>query len=235
MIRFFKKPLVIIIAVLIGTSGVGYIFFRADDASTYDFVVVELGNLIQEVNVTGRVKPAESVNLGFERSGKVAWVKGDVGDRVFSGQALVQLANSAIEAQLLQAKAKVKAQDAKLKELLQGSRIEEIKVQEVKVENAKIALEETKRNLTDKLHEAYTKSDDAIRNKTDQFFSNPRSSSPQINFVVANAQLEIDIEFERLLIESILTSWKLSLDDLTLTRDLATYLTRAKKNLNQIK
>ena len=44
--------------------------------------------------------------------------------------------------------------------------------------------------LTDKLQDAYTKSDDAIRNKVDQFFTTPRGVSPQIIFFPNNCSLK---------------------------------------------
>ncbi len=42
--------------------------------------------------------------------------------------------------------------------------------------------------------DAYIKTDDAIRNKADQMFSNPRTTSASINIPVNDAQAKIDIE-----------------------------------------
>lgn len=219
MNKFLKKPVVIISAVIVIILVIGGYFYFKPKKSSYEFVVAKMGELMQEVSVTGNVKPAEKVDLAFEKSGKVVWIGVEVGDRVSAGQTLIQIANADLIAQLKQAEANVKAQKAKLEELKKGTRSEEIQVYETKVENAKTALEDAKKNLDDKLEDAYTKADDAIRNKIDQFFSNPRTSQPQINFTVADSQLKTDIEWGRFLVEGMLVSWNPA---------------EANKNLNQI-
>ncbi|MEK7211656.1 MAG: efflux RND transporter periplasmic adaptor subunit, partial [Patescibacteria group bacterium] len=107
----------------------------------YDFVGVKRGDITQEASVTGRVKPAESVDLAFERSGKVAKVAAKIGDRVRVGAMLVSLVNGDIAAQLLQAK-------AKLEELQKGARPEEIQSAETAVANAKRTVENAEANLS---------------------------------------------------------------------------------------
>lgn len=250
MINFLKKPIVIIsFIILIGGVIGGYAYFGGDSAPAYDFIVAEKRDIIQEVSVTGRVKPAENVDLAFEKAGKVSRVYADAGNKIGVGQTLVVLENSETAAQLAQAEAGIESakaklvqyeaaltsEQAKLAELKRGARPEEIQVQEVKVANAKTALEDAKKNLVDKLQDAYTKADDAVRNKVDQFFSNPRSDSPQISFFVIDSQLETDVEWGRLLMEYTLKKWKVSIDQLTITSDLANYLGEARKNLGEVK
>jgi len=192
--------------ILVGIATVYFIFGRGDKLS-YDFVIAERGDIVQEVSATGRVKPAEDVDLAFEKTGRVSGVYVDVGDRVYKEQLLVKLSNSDVSAQLDGAKASLKAEQAKFDELKKGTRPEEIEVQKVKVENTKIALEDTKKNLEDKLNDAYTKADDAIRNKIDQFFSNPRGDNPQLNFQAMDSESERGVEDGRLKIESVLIKW----------------------------
>jgi len=232
--RKTKRSIIVLALLLVG--GVGWFsFFSGGDDVTYDFIIVEYGDLIQEVSVTGRVKPTESVQLGFEKTGRVSRTYVAIGDRVFVGQTLVVQENNDIQAKLAQAEAQVKTQEAKLAELIRGTRTEEIEVQVVKVQNAKTSLEETKQNLVDNLHDSYTKSDDAVRNKIDQFFSDPRSADPKIDFATGDAQLEAEVEFKRTLVESLLTSWRASLDVLTQEHDLDLYTTDAQTNLDQVK
>jgi len=193
-----KKYLIIAFLVL-AAAAAGYFYWRGPQASLYDFVLAQKGEIVQEVSVTGRVKPVEEVNLSFEKTGKVAGVYAAVGDKVFSGQLLAKLANDEIIAQIAAAEANIKAQEAKLAELQKGVRPEEIQVYEVKVSNAAVALGDAKQDLLNKLRDSYTKSDDAVRNKIDQFFTNPRSSDPKLNFVLTDPQLETDIEWQRFL------------------------------------
>ena len=233
MLKFFKRPLVIVLTILILAGIVIYFYFFRKPAPLPEVVAVKWGTVIQEVSVTGRVKPAEDVNLAFEKGGKVAWVGAKIDDKVSAGQILVQLENSELLAQLAENKANVKTQKAELDELKQGTRLEEIKVYEVKVENAKTALDDAKTALIDKLKDAYTKSDDAIRNEVDQLFSNPRSASPTIKILEFNKKMEI--EWERMVIESMLLKWQTSLDDLNKESDLDSHIKDSKANLEQVR
>ena len=236
MKKWIKKPSrIILLVVVIAIIVAGYFYFSGSKKPTYEFSVAKRADIIQEVSVTGRVKAAEDVNLAFEKAGKVANVYVKVSDKITAGQLLVNLDNADIAAQLTQAEAELKTQKAKLNELKAGTREEEIKVQEVKVANAKTDLGEAKKNLIDKLQDAYTKSDDAVRNKTDQLFESPVMPLPQVNFSITDSQLETDIEWQRLVIDNVLNLWKQSLNQLTVSSDLSSYVNDAKNNLNQIK
>lgn len=221
----------ILILILISS----FVIFGGDKDLPYEFIVVEKKDIIQEVRVTGRVKPSESVDLAFENTGRVAWINVDVGDTVFIGQALLGLSSGGVLAQLAQAKAHVKVQKAQYDELVRGTRDEEIVVQEIKVTNAETSYEDTLKNLVDKINDAYTKSDDAIRNKVDQFFSNPKGSNPQLDFTISDNQLESNIESTRVLIEITLISWKAEQDILTIHSNLQENIDTSEEHLNSIK
>jgi len=217
--NFIKKPITIVLMIIVFGGVATYFLFIKKSALSPEIFVAKRGDVVQEVSVTGKTKPAESVDLAFEKSGKVVFVAVKVGDRVFAGQTLVSQFNNDISSQLDQAKASVKEQEAKLEELKKGTRPEEIQIQQVKVDNAKA-------DLLDKIQDAYTKSDDAIRNKVDQLFSNPRTPNPQLtSYLNTDFALKTDIEWRRFLIEGKLNSWKSSLDDVNL----------AKSNLDEIK
>jgi len=218
MKKIYKKPIFIIgVVILIIIS---YFYFSRSKNPSYKTVIAEKGTVIQEVSVTGKVKPAENVDLAFEKSGKVGWVNVQVGDKVTAGKTLVTLVNADLSAQLDQAKASVDEQRAKLDELKKGTRPEEIQIQQVKIDNAKA-------DLIDKIQDAYTKSDDAVRNKVDQVFSNPRTANPQFNYYLnTESILKTDIEWRRFLVENMLNSWKLSVDINAAT---------AKTNLDEVK
>lgn len=235
MFNFIKKPRnIVFIAILLALIVGGYFYFGREKKPKFDVAVAKRVDLIQEVSVTGRVKPGSNVGLAFEKSGKVSAVYANVGREVHLGQTLVVLENADLLAQLKQAEANVKVEQAKLDELKRGARLEDIEVQKVKVRNYEVALEDAKKNLVDTLQDAYTKADDAIRNKVDQFFSSPRSQSPHLNFYT-DSQLQSDLEGKRPGIEDTFKSWRLSLDQLTTTSDLLSYIETAKKNLDQIK
>lgn len=222
--RLFLIPALIFFAVIIGI----FVKFSSSAPTGNIFVVAERGNLLQEVNVIGKVEPAENVDLAFEKTGKVNRINVSVGNRVFAGQFLVGLNNTDLVAQLAEAEANIKVKMAELEELRLGTRPEEIRVAEAKVRDAK-------QELVNKLQDAYTKSDDAVRNKVDQFFSNPRSSSPKLSFITGETALEAEVERQRNIIEPILLGWNSSLDSLLLEKNLDPFITEGKENLDIIK
>ena len=233
MKKIIKKPYVVgLIVLLIGI--IGYAYFGKNDAPEYETFIAVRTTVSQEVSVTGRVKPAQKVDLAFEKTGRIAVLAVRVGDLVRTGQTLATFENAETAAQLREAEADVRVQEAKLNELTRGTRPEELRVYEVKVANAEVALADAKRNAIDKIQDGYTKSDDATRNKVDQFFNNPRSANPQLAFSTS-PRLESDIEWGRLLAERTLTRWRTSLNELTAAGDLAAYAADAAQNLDEIK
>ena len=248
---FFKKPLVFLTVAIIVIGGF-FIILRMNrtDVPQFEYIVAERNSLLQEVNVTGIIKPVESVDLAFESSGRVARTYVDVGDRVGIGKTLVALESAETVAELAQAEARIESakakllqfeaarakEQAKLAELKRGTRSEEIQTQEIKVANAKAALEDAKRNVVSKLQDAYTKSDDAVLNRVDQFFVNPRSAIPLLSSDInINFELEQDIRLARLVLQEIFASWKFSLEQLTTSSDLIFYISEAEINLKQVK
>ena len=155
-----KKKFIVLVAVLaIGISWTAYAMTRTK-APVINTVQAVKADLIQEVSVTGSVKPAESVNLSFEISGKVKEIFAKVGDRVTAGQKLISLSSSELQAQLRQAQAGVAAAQAQLqqyqaavdnqksmlKELKNGARPEEIRISQTAVNNAEKALQDARSN-----------------------------------------------------------------------------------------
>jgi multidrug efflux pump subunit AcrA (membrane-fusion protein) len=233
MMKLTKKQIYIIGAVIL-VAILGYLIFGGSKSPAYSYVQVSKGDVVQEVSVTGRVKPSEDVSLAFEKSGRVTVINVDVGDRVYKGQTLMHLDNSELLAQLAGAEANLKSQQAKLDELKKGTRPEEIKIQEVKVTNAKTAVNDAKNSAIDELRDSYIKSDDAIHNKVDQFFNNPKSQNPTLSFSMVDPQLKIDLEWGRLIIEGMFPEWRSSLEKLSVSDDIALSISEGKRNLNQV-
>ena len=188
-------------------------FFRRPEAES-GFVTARRGTLIQEVTVTGKTKPASSVDLGFERSGRVASVHAEVGSRVAAGTILAILDQNELAADLAEAEAEANVRRAKLK-------------------NAELALEDARQGMHDTLQDSYTKADDAVRNRVDQFFSSPRSANPQLIFTT-ESPLESFLEPERFFIEAMLISWQAALSGLTPAGDLGQAASAGKANLARL-
>jgi len=195
---------------------------------------VERGGIQETVKVRGEVVAEKEFDLEFPALGIVKQVFVSEGQQVGRGAALMKLDTTDLELDIKTLDAKLNQGQANLEKLIAGSTAEDLKISETKVNNARVALEDAKRDLVNRLQDAYTKSDDAIRNKTDQFFSNPRSSNPELGFLISDVALKADLERQRLALESLLTSWQSSLSQLTVTGDLVFYVKTAKDNLAKI-
>lgn len=195
---------------------------------------VERGMLRELVRSRGEVAAAKNFELEFPFSGIVSHIAVREGDVVEEGALLMQLetANERIEEERLRA---VRAErEANLAKLLSGPTPEDIGVLATKVANAEIAVRDARRNLLDRIKDAYTRSDDAVRNYTDQFFDNPRSSDPQLHIIVGEFTLETKIETSRRRIEEMLAEWKSELTAFIADNSLLAAATTAEKNLAQV-
>src|SRR3989344_257808 len=83
-----------IIGILIIAIVLSSLLFRGEDILAKDTTVASLGDVNQEVSVTGRVKSAQAVELAFDRSGRVSFVSVSAGDRIGAGQVLARLDSS---------------------------------------------------------------------------------------------------------------------------------------------
>lgn len=145
--HIFSMKAVIAVLVVVALGAGAFWFFRGEKAAPYEFVAAKKADLVAEVSVTGRVVPAESVDLAFEKGGKVAQAHVRVGQRVAQGTVLVELEKSELSLDLADADAALAVARAKLDEMQKGTRQEELVIVETKAANAKTALADTKANL----------------------------------------------------------------------------------------
>jgi len=265
MLQFFKKPIVIIlIFTLIGGGGWFLFTTLQNDASVYEFFSVQKRDLIQEVSVTGTVKPVQEVELAFEKGGRISNIYVQIETKVTKYQLLLELDNADLNAELAQAEASVvsanaqlkqyqaalEVEQAKLAELKKGTRLEEINSAEIKVLNSKKAIVDTKINVTNVkakaeidfanlyndvsniLHDAYVKADDAINNQIDILFTNDTSDDPQLSFRVTDSQVKADVGSKRAQAGTELNNFKSEVDSLSSDYgELDTSLVNAKNHL----
>lgn len=215
--KLFKRPVLYVGLALIVITG-SYFGFKSG-APIFNDISVVLGTVIQQVRVTGQFKPAESVELGFERAGRVVRVAYDVGDEVAAGSVLVILDQSELSAQLAQVRATVSAQQSKLNELKRGTRPESITISESKVQSAEVSADEARHSFGDAIRDAYAKTNDAIRSKVDTFFLNPQTL-PQLQFSVSDSQVKVNLEAGRIEMERRLNAWAAALFSISSVSDL---------------
>lgn len=157
-----RKKLLIAGFLIVGVSVALYGALRSRGKSLqYDSLIVERGALVQEVSVTGSIKPETRIDLALEISGKIEKTPAAVGMRVEKGAVLAALSDTELstelkqaEAQLQRARAEVQQYQAaldgarrELEKLKKGTRKEEVALTEIKVEKAKQALADAQSQL----------------------------------------------------------------------------------------
>ncbi|MCX6787727.1 MAG: efflux RND transporter periplasmic adaptor subunit [Candidatus Kaiserbacteria bacterium] len=194
-----------LVAVLI-IAGVGY-FYLGRGPNLGATLTVSQGDFVEQVRVSGTVTAAQDVALGFATNGRIAGVYAEVGQRVLAGTVLAETENGDLIATLAQKQAALAQAEANLAALVAGTRPEELASASLAVVNAKASLSNAIQNV-------YTASDDAVRNRVDLFFTNPRTN-PKLSFVVANVALQNLVESDRTSIETGLVAWALIVANLS--------------------
>ncbi len=93
------------------------------------------------LNATGYIVAAHKIQVASKVLGSVAWIGVEKGDKVKQGQVMVRLEDDEYRAQLQQARGNLMALEARLAELQNGSRPEEIRRAEADLIDAKADLE----------------------------------------------------------------------------------------------
>ena len=108
------------------------------------------------LSATGYIVAHHKIQVASKVVGKVAWIGVEKGDRVQQGQIIARLEDDEYRAQLQQAQGQLVSLEARLQELQNGSRPEEVAVAQANLErekadlaNAKINMDRTERLLKD--------------------------------------------------------------------------------------
>lgn len=110
------------------------------------------------LNATGYIVAHHKIQVASKVVGRVLWIGVEKGDRVKEGQVIVRLEDDEYKAQLQQAVGQLKTLEARLEELTNGSRPEEVasarsNVDQARAElsNAEITLRRTRQLVTEKV------------------------------------------------------------------------------------
>ncbi len=231
-----KRNVIIAGAICVVVAAFFYFGGNGDEKSAG--IVVQRGNVVEEVSVTGKVVPSKNIDLAFEAGGRLSRVSATVGKKVVQGEILAQLENGDLLAQIAQAEATVKAQEARLQELKRGSRPEEVAVKETELKRARQDLENYYRAARDILNDSYAKSDDAVRAKLDEMFSDDDTPNPKLTFTTSNTQAGIDVVSMRYRAGSDLAAWREELrliDESSSQVALSSALDSGKRHLSSIR
>lgn len=230
---FYK---IILFIVLIGAlSGVGLFAYTKYYKVEGDYLTVVKGEVFENVTVSARAKSMADVALGFEFGGKVSKVIAKEGDKVTQGSVLAALDTATQEKMVSKAVANYNFEKQQLKELERGNKIEDIQVSNAEVEQAKQNANLAAKSLVNSIKDAYLAADDAVTNKTDQFFKNPREANPEIFFIFDDYTLKNTINDTRLSLGAMLKNWKDTVDSVSIDNLSPTYYETTLSNLSTIR
>ncbi|OLP16229.1 efflux transporter periplasmic adaptor subunit [Leptolyngbya sp. 'hensonii'] len=140
--------IVLIIGAIVGT-GIVLVLQRTtqqpqprQDVTT---VPVKTENLPVRINASGTVTPVQEVNISPKASGRLVELLVDQGDRVGTGQIIARMEDAEFQARLDEAQAVLAQSEARLAELQNGSRPEEIAQAQARFEQAESRLDQARR------------------------------------------------------------------------------------------
>ncbi len=200
---------IVLIAVIV------FLFARGGNEAPTRTVTVTRGNIAQTVIVTGKTKPKQDINLGFEKSGVVATVHAEVGDPVRRGAPLVAQDTRELRTALDQATANKTAALAKLEALRRGPREEDVQIARTALQKAQQDLTNILSGVPDILHSAYSKSDDAVRKQLDPLFLNDDRTNATLSFETNSSQTATDAGALRVAAGTELAGWNDELATIT--------------------
>jgi HlyD family secretion protein len=148
-----KKWLLWITLAVVGLVVVAAVFFVPRIAGRGEVeelrtTVVERGTLNITVSASGRIEPADQVDLSFDLPGRVADVAVELGDEVEAGQPLAWLVSDDLERAVTQAELSLRQAELRLERLREPASEADIRRAENAVAQAAAALEVAQLNQT---------------------------------------------------------------------------------------
>lgn len=199
-------------------------FFVFKNKNNKQLVVAMRTDVVQKVAATGKLKPNQEVNLGFDKSGRVGKVYANIGDKVGAGEMIASLEAGDLLADLSKARATLQQEMVALGEVRS---------------TAPMSYGDAYKNLDAAIREGFDDADNAVRNRTDQFFKTPTENPKfEVSFTSGNFVHYFDVPSEKAIelnngrkqVETILTEWKKRISNLK-TENL---LSEASKSLNDL-
>jgi HlyD family secretion protein len=231
---FIKNYIVVGVVVVLAAGGGAYWYVHTAMPPTFGTITVGKGNVIESVDEAGNVLAENSAVMSFQEGGQIAHVSVSEGSQVSAGAVLADLDTAQLNAAVQQANAGLAAAQAQLDQLASGTRPQQITIDESAVTSAD-------QSLGIAVGNAYSASDDAVRNQIDNMFANPQSNNPTFLVPDNNSQIINNITSQRLQIGAALTQWYTALnatstgfDPSSLSAMAATDLQQIQSYINQI-
>ncbi len=191
--------LVVIILAIIGGRAASQKDPVSNNSGTKHVVLVNASKFRQgnlSVSANGVVESHSQADLKSQTSAPVSLVRVSIGDPVYPGQTILELENADLRAQLAQAEASL--------ELAKGQ-----------FSTGEISVNSAKRNVIDKLRDAYIKTYDGAISQAESILYNNNGSGGRLTSYSVDTTLNSEISSLNLDLRSGLQDWKTSNDSLT--------------------
>ncbi len=203
MKKILERKVLILGAVIVIVAGSAFAFIKTNGNGIEAYEIKRV-DLEKQARFSGKVKPAESVDMGFDRAGRIAQITVAENDLVKEGDELARLENGSQVADVAEARSELLAQEAELEKLTNGSRPQEISQQESVVLSAQASASKNKNSLYLSIIDGYQTAQNAISKDADQFFSRT-STDPKLSL---GTYSKSGIEEDRDEINEYLNKWK---------------------------
>ena len=174
--------------------GVSYRYLKQSGNQDYETFSATRGTVMQEVNATGKVKPAKKIELEFKNQGQIKFISVKVGDEVKDDQEIMRLNMSELEIQKKDAEISLSVAKANLEKLIIGPRKEDMVIYQTKLQNTETALNDAKNNFENvkKDHEQ----------KIEQEYIDAKNAEIEAFYYAGNARKTIESLFNGGIIKS---------------------------------
>lgn len=166
--KWYKKKRWWGLAIAVVAVIAGIVYMRSGSQPTYEMITAKKADLVQEVSVTGKVKPAQAVDLQFESSGRISAINYKVGDRVGAGATIASIENQDLQAEVASARADLDRTVRNFNSVKDPSISSSLRVE---LENAKTNLDQVKKKADGDLASKYSAAADTLNEAMGQIDS----------------------------------------------------------------
>ena len=179
-----------------------------------------------------QVKP-NFVDLSFEKSGMITKLNFKISEKVNVGDVVAEIDSNSLNAAISTAKSNLKLEKSKLAELQLSVSKKQIALDTSNLVTATKNFRNATSSLVLAIQNAYSVSDEAVRNKVDQFFVNPESGAPSLIFNATDT-MSTSLLSGRVEVETRLQSLKSALANLKPEDDMQNIIDESKRDLGEI-
>lgn len=207
----FKKNVLLSSLVIIAVIVVVVMFFgRSSDV--VETITMSRSTLKQQVSASGKVVAQLSSELGFEQGGRISRVITPVGTMVSKGSLIASIENGDAQAEVLQKRAALSKEESRLISLENGTRPEQLAIDEQTYKDARNALLVSLRSSSLTI-------ENTLLSEIDTMFENGGSVNPRIKIFAETYAKEQKINNQRFSVTEKLDNFKKTLLSLSQSSD----------------